>query len=51
MGVPVCLNDLGIAGTAQELDALYDAIVRDFTDFSPTEKRKLCETMDRIVKI
>lgn len=51
MGVPVCLNDLGIAGTAKELDDLHQAIIKDFTDFSAEEKRKLRVAMDRIIKI
>lgn len=51
LGAPVCLHDLGIEGTAVQLDALYRAIMIDFPDFSEAEAKKLRDSMERFVKI
>ena len=51
MGVPVCLDDLGLSGTPDELDRLHRAISADFTDFTAEESRRLRSEMERIIRI
>ena len=51
MGVPVCLDDLGLSGTPDELDRLHRAIAADFTDFTAEESRRLRSEMERIIRI
>lgn len=51
LGVPVCLNDIGVSGTAAELDALHAALMRKFSDFSEEEGKRLRNTLERIISI
>ena len=48
MNVPVCLKDIGVEGTAAELDALHKALMKKFSDFSPEESKRMRETLERI---
>lgn len=49
--VPVCLQDIGVAGTPEELDQLHSALMQKFTEFSDEEAKRLREAMDCIVKL
>ena len=51
MGVPVCLDDLGLSGTPDELDRLHRAIAADFIDFTAEESQRLRNEMERIIRI
>lgn len=51
LGAPVCLKDLGLRGTAEELDRMQEAIVKDFEQFSPEDRKRLRELMEHIVSI
>ena len=49
--VPVCLQDIGVAGTPEELDQLHSALMQKFTEFSDEEAKRLREAMDCIVNL
>lgn len=49
--VPVCLQDIGVAGTTEDLDQLHSALMQKFTEFSDEEAKRLREAMDCIVKL
>lgn len=51
INAPVCLRDLGLNGTAEELDAIYKAIYNDFSFFTDAEGRKLREALEYAVSI
>lgn len=50
LGVPVCLEDLGIRGTGEELDRLCKALLERFREFTPEDGKRLREELERIVK-
>ncbi len=49
--VPVCLRDIGVTGTPEELDMLHSALMKKFSDFPPEEGRRLREAMERVVQV
>ncbi len=51
LGAPVCMRDLGLAGSAEELDSMHKAIVKDFEQFDEKDSKRLRELMERIVRI
>lgn len=51
LDAPVCLRDLGLKGTAEELDSMHKAIIKDFDNFGEKEAKRLRELMERIVAI
>ena len=49
LGVPICLRDLGIQGTGDELDSLWRCLLEKFGPLPPDEAKRMREGLEWIV--
>lgn len=51
INAPVCFNDLGLEGNSKQLDAIFNAIFKDFAFFGDKEAKKLRDALERSISI
>ncbi|MBQ2959805.1 MAG: iron-containing alcohol dehydrogenase [Oscillospiraceae bacterium] len=51
LNAPVCFKDLGLEGSSEELDAIQQAISKDFKQFGSREINKLRDALERSIVV